>query len=269
VLRECIVNLARIKELLGQSLEPTAEPSGLDAAPALARGITAGLLLLGRNRAMEVMRRIGDHIATLLGPGNLARNDEYVDRLADAIVGIEYYMETLQAGRGDPWYMLDNAERCLVALDGIRGGVPAAPRVEPNRRPPPPAAKPAAVPQPVSREGRVAVDPELLMLFIEEAGEEIATIGRLFPLWAENAADRESLTRVRRAFHTLKGSGRVVGARRIGDFAWAVENLLNRVIDGTLERSSPMPRDASRVDRRVASARRRAGRNGIGSRGPR
>src|SRR5690606_22045368 len=39
---------------------------------------------------------------------------------------------------------------------------------------------------------------------------------------------------------TLKGSGRVVGARRIGDFAWAVENLLNRIIDGTLDRSSPM-----------------------------
>jgi chemosensory pili system protein ChpA (sensor histidine kinase/response regulator) len=32
----------------------------------------------------------------------------------------------------------------------------------------------------------------------------------------------------------------VVGARRIGDFAWSVENLLNRVIDGTLERSSAM-----------------------------
>jgi chemosensory pili system protein ChpA (sensor histidine kinase/response regulator) len=240
VLRECIVNLARIKELLGQSLEPTAEPVGLDAAPALARGITAGLLLLGRNRAMEVMRRIGDHVAALLGPGGLARSDEYVDRLADAIVGIEYYMETLQAGRGDPWYMLDNAERCLVALDGMRGGSPApAPRVEVKHAPPPPAAKP----EPALREGterRPAVDPELLALFIEEAGEEIATIGRLFPLWAENAADRESLTRVRRAFHTLKGSGRVVGARRIGDFAWAVENLLNRVIDGTLERSSPM-----------------------------
>ena len=32
----------------------------------------------------------------------------------------------------------------------------------------------------------------------------------------------------------------MVGARRIGDFAWAVENLLNRVIDGTLDRSGPM-----------------------------
>jgi len=240
VLRECIVNLARIKELLGHALDPTTDQAGLDAAPALARGITAGLLLLGRNRAMEVMRRIGEHVSALLGPGSLSRNDEYIDRLADAIVGIEYYMETLQAGRGDPWYMLDNAERCLVALDLMRGAIPSAPprAAEPKPAAAPPAAKPEPARDATGR--RPAVDPELLALFIEEAGEEIATIGRLFPLWAENPSDRESLTRVRRAFHTLKGSGRVVGARRIGDFAWSVENLLNRVIDGTLERSSAM-----------------------------
>jgi len=235
VLRECIVNLARIKELLGHALDPTSEQGGLEAAPALARGITAGLLLLGRNREMEVMRRIGEHVGALLDPGVLSRNDEYVDRLADAIVGIEYYMETLQAGRGDPWYMLDNAERCLVALDAMRAAVPAA------AAPAPPVVTPAAAaPRRDATERRPAVDPELLALFIEEAGEEIATIGRLYPLWAENPADRESLARVRRAFHTLKGSGRVVGARLIGDFAWSVENLLNRVIDGTLERSSGM-----------------------------
>ena len=137
VLRECIVNLARIKELLGQSLDPTADRAGLDAAPALARGITAGLLLLGRNRAMEVMRRIAEHVSAMLGPGSLSRNDEYIDRLADAIVGIEYYMETLQAGRADPWYMLDNAERCLGALDQTRAATPSA-------APQPAAAKPAA-----------------------------------------------------------------------------------------------------------------------------
>ncbi len=41
---------------------------------------------------------------------------EAVDRLADAIVAVEYYMETIQAGRADPWYMLDNAETCLRFL---------------------------------------------------------------------------------------------------------------------------------------------------------
>jgi chemosensory pili system protein ChpA (sensor histidine kinase/response regulator) len=247
VLRECIVNLARIKELLGQSLDPTADRAGLDAAPTLARGITAGLLLLGRNRAMEVMRRIAEHVAATLGPGSLSRNDEYIDRLADAIVGIEYYMETLQAGRGDPWYMLENAERCLAALDQTRAATPSAPApqpavAKPAARAPAPAAPTAAPARPARDETmrRPAVDPELLALFIEEAREEIATIGRLFPLWEENPSDRESLMRVRRAFHTLKGSGRVVGARRIGDFSWSIENLLNRLIDGTLERNSAM-----------------------------
>ena len=43
---------------------------------------------------------------------------------------------------------------------------------------------------------------------------------------------------MRRGFHTLKGSGRMVGASLIGEFAWSVENLLNRVINKTLD-SSP------------------------------
>ena len=51
------------------------------------------------------------------------------------------------------------------------------------------------------------------------------------------ADDREALTTVRRAFHTLKGSGRMVGARDLGEFAWSIENLLNRVLDNTLTRS--------------------------------
>ncbi|MGH8136205.1 MAG: Hpt domain-containing protein, partial [Steroidobacteraceae bacterium] len=219
VLRECIVNLARIKELVGQSLDPIADPVSADAAPALARGITAGLLLLGRNRAMEVMRRVGAHVAAILGPGVRPRSEEFIDRLADAIVGIEYYMETLQAGRGDPWYMLDNAERCLAVLDQmLEGGAPVLPAVL--------AAAPAPAAPAAAAASRPATDPELVALFIDEAGEEIATIGRLFPLWAENSSDRESLARVRRVFHTLKGSGRMVGAARIGDFAWSVENLL-------------------------------------------
>ena len=80
------------------------------------------------------------------------------------------------------------------------------------------------------------VDAELLAIFIEEAREEIERIRQLFPLWAENDGDRESLVRVRRAFHTLKGSGRMVGARRVSEFSWSVESMLNRVISQTLPR---------------------------------
>ena len=45
---------------------------------------------------------------------------------------------------------------------------------------------------------------------------------------------------MRRSYHTLKGSGRLVGARDLGEFAWAFENMLNRVIDKTIEASPVM-----------------------------
>src|SRR5690606_25164187 len=57
------------------------------------------------------------------------------------------------------------------------------------------------------------------------------------PRWEDNPQDQDALTGLRRSFHTLKGSGRMVGAHLIGEFAWSLENLLNRVISKTLVRS--------------------------------
>ena len=66
-------------------------------------------------------------------PGAPALPAGFLDRLADAIVSVEYYMETLQAGRSDPWYMLDNAQACVQALErssAVR--VPTVPPLEPS-----------------------------------------------------------------------------------------------------------------------------------------
>ncbi|MBK6596564.1 MAG: Hpt domain-containing protein [Proteobacteria bacterium] len=81
------------------------------------------------------------------------------------------------------------------------------------------------------------VDPDLLALYIEEAREEIAKIAQLLPQWDANPLAVDSLADVRRAFHTLKGSGRMVGALDMADFAWSIENLLNRILENTLSRS--------------------------------
>ncbi|MFQ5642643.1 MAG: Hpt domain-containing protein [Thiogranum sp.] len=78
------------------------------------------------------------------------------------------------------------------------------------------------------------VDEEILEIFIEEAEEELASINELLPVWISDGDNSEALSSMRRSWHTLKGSGRLVGALRIGEFAWAYENLLNRVIDGTV-----------------------------------
>ena len=81
----------------------------------------------------------------------------------------------------------------------------------------------------------VEIDEEIFEIFLEEAEEEYENISRLLPLWKSNPDDMASLKDMRRSFHTLKGSGRLVGANDLGEFAWAFENMLNRVIDKTIQ----------------------------------
>ena len=256
VLRECIVNMARIKEAITQSVGGTLDASGLDSWQDLMRGIEAGLLLLGKGRAVDIIEAITRQLKRVMQPGVHVLPPGFVDRLADAIVSIEYYMETLQAGRSDPWYMLDNAQSCVQALEQQQTPTPpSVPPLDPSAYartvqipvPAPPAARPdvaaveaaaptlaASAPKPAPP---VHSDPELMKLFIEEAREELARIQQYFPVWDQNPAERDALVTVRRSFHTLKGSGRMVGARDLGEFAWSIENLVNRVLDNTLTRS--------------------------------
>ncbi len=256
VMRESIINLARIKETFSQSMISQDNSHGVDSIPALIRGIKAGLLMLNKTRAMQIVEQIGNLIVlTLRGGGPKRLTQKETDRLADAIVSIEYYMETVKAGRNEPWYMLDNAEACLVVLRDLterlaREEETVEPTVKVKRAELDAIAEQQleaskrrsveAMPAPVVAIDSEHLDPELLELFIEEAKEEAASIKRNLPHWVEDATDMETLITVRRSFHTLKGSGRMVGAERIGEYCWAVENLLNKLINGTLQRTPPM-----------------------------
>ena len=77
-------------------------------------------------------------------------------------------------------------------------------------------------------------DPEILEIFLEEVGEVTDTIDEQLALWRADPENESALAEIRRAFHTLKGSGRIVGANVIGEMAWSVENMLNRLLDNTV-----------------------------------
>ena len=78
------------------------------------------------------------------------------------------------------------------------------------------------------------VDEDIREIFIEEVEEVVADLKDFLPIWQQDAQDLTPLTEVRRGFHTLKGSGRMVGAFSISEMAWSIENLLNRLLDKTL-----------------------------------
>src|SRR6188474_3568077 len=238
VMGECTVNLAKVKEAVIQLVENPADTRPLEQVRPQLRGIAAGLLMLDKAKAVTVVERVGNVIATRLAAGTKLK-PEYLERLGDAIVSVEYYLETVSAGRTDPWYMLDNAERCLDLLESLPIAKPAAPDA-PAARPSPPPPKKAAPPPSVMQVEEGRSDPEIVEVFIEEAKEEIASIQRNLPVWAEDRANSEALISTRRSFHTLKGSGRMVGAQLIGEFAWSIENLLNKIINQTLEPTTSM-----------------------------
>lgn len=82
-------------------------------------------------------------------------------------------------------------------------------------------------------------DAELLEIFIEEAREVLDSIAAGTAAARQAPHSQELLTALRRGFHTLKGSGRMVGLRDLGESAYAIEQVMNRWLsserDGTPE----------------------------------
>ncbi|HET7395498.1 MAG TPA: Hpt domain-containing protein [Gammaproteobacteria bacterium] len=298
VIRESIINLARVKEAIVEFVNDPSHATGLKPLPAHIREIQASLRFLHMDRVVMLLESLRQYIRVKLLTSNSVPAQNELDRMADAIVSIEFYLETVQQSRGNPLSMLDNAEACVAALgfpvgqeypddddEEIGTGVGSAsgvettvdlpgesivmsgpvemeeesitlqgPTDEPTQvmdksmflnapapaapEPAPKAAAPSATgPAIVQSED---VDPEIVEIFLEEAQEVMGALRENFPRWRSNPSDSEALTTVRRSFHTLKGSGRMVGARLIGEFAWAIENMLNRVIDQTVSASDEM-----------------------------
>ncbi|ENU24986.1 hypothetical protein F993_00376 [Acinetobacter proteolyticus] len=85
-------------------------------------------------------------------------------------------------------------------------------------------------------------DAEILEIFIEELDEIFVELEPLLVQWTEQPHQQDLLSDIRRHFHTLKGSGRMVGAKSSGELAWTVEDTLNRVIAGTIVLNSDIQR---------------------------
>ncbi|MEN9465533.1 MAG: hypothetical protein RL217_1714, partial [Pseudomonadota bacterium] len=101
---------------------------------------------------------------------------------------------------------------------------------------PPTPAAPAPL-MPVIEADDDLIDEEIIEIFLEEAEEVLEAIQGFWPVFKQDNNDKEALTTVRRSFHTLKGSGRMVKALVVGELAWSIENMFNRVLDNTISLS--------------------------------
>ena len=89
-----------------------------------------------------------------------------------------------------------------------------------------PAAAPA--PAPATAPATEEFDEEDIRdIFLEEAREVVQNAQAALATLAANPSDLAELTTLRRAFHTLKGSSRMVGLTEFGEAGWSMEQVLN------------------------------------------
>ena len=152
----------------------------------------------------------------------------------------------LAAGRGDDAAIKDRLVRRLTALaayvgasrqgyadlDALhaRAGLGAADTALAPQTEKPIDLKSAALPADVAE----SLDHEMLEVFLEEARDVLANVETALPLSRQDPQNTEHLTSLRRAFHTLKGSGRMVGLTHLGEAAWEIEQVFNRLVQEKL-----------------------------------
>ena len=142
--------------------------------------------------------------------------------------------EAALAGVPDiPVHVLQSAGAVQAEAEALAEEVPT--RLEPVHEQPTPGTAPEVAP-PATPEDNA--EDELTDIFLEESREVIANGNGQLQQLHEHLDDEGALTSLRRAFHTLKGSSRMVGLRDYGEAAWALEQVFNRQI-ADQHRASP------------------------------
>ena len=207
--------------------------SEIEDVPELLESIRGGLQIIPLPQAANLLGACSTYIRESLLATKAIPDWQQLDRLADAITSIEYYMERLSEGAHDNDRILKVAEESVAKL-----GFPtqitdedSVPVLSQHHVSDVATESPDAI-EKESDQG--LIDEEILEIFMEEASEVMDEIQIAMTQLKANADDQKALQNLRRAFHTLKGSGRLVGAKAISDIAWPVENLLNKHLDSSL-----------------------------------
>ncbi|MBN2692363.1 MAG: Hpt domain-containing protein, partial [Burkholderiaceae bacterium] len=131
---------------------------------------------------------------------------------------------------GIPAQLLEVEPRAEPAGAAASPVTEAEPEASGEELAPPAASFTAPEPAPAAAAQDDNAEDELTDIFLEEAREVIGNAEAQLQHLRESPEDDSALTSLRRGFHTLKGSSRMVGLREYGEAAWALEQAFNRQI---------------------------------------
>lgn len=264
VIKEGLQDFSDARQAILSYLENSEDKSLLELIVTRLDQVNGAMFMLPVQKLKHQIDAVRNYIEKVMLNAGVSPDADTQNDIADVVTSVEYYLESILEGRPDIEHSMSAGNASAERLDklteeyGIDAGKPeqaeettaeiseSAPETTTQETQPAPAAETAqAEPSSASveksstqEEARYQIisddaDEEILEIFIEEALEVLDTLNEQVPLWSKDHGNEDALVTVRRSFHTLKGSGRLIGAELIGEFAWNFESMLNRIIEKT------------------------------------
>jgi len=249
---EMLVNLQHVEQGLNAYFNGAIQREELSGLLKLLSQIRGGLHISSLDKAGQLLVSIQDEVRNFAQSKDAPKPAERY-ALADAMSALENYMQHLTHGQASDVSMLQKALNEIAGLQApvagtppappqvavpVAGAPPAPPQVAvpvAGTTPAPPqvaapvAGAPAAPPRTVTPAQRQQdEDQELIDIFLEEAQEVLGSMRDNLEICQLHPGSIDPLVTIRRGFHTLKGSGRMVGLTDLGEVAWCVERAMNK-----------------------------------------
>lgn len=258
LIQESRNTLKEIKEAILLYVGQGQDPSHLAGLPGLLHTVEGSVQMVPLDRLATVLSGLVRFLSE-----NSAPDIHSVETFADVLAAADYYLEHYELRSVDSDGLLDTMESGLESLfpadleselifqldDDSDEHVTELNEQEETEQVDP--ASEEAASQSDSNHDDEMIDDDIIEVFLEESEEVQATLNESWPAYKANSENNEALVVTRRAFHTLKGSGRMVGATQMGELSWAIENMLNRLLDGQIAQSDELMQLVEQVIHRL------------------
>ncbi|SFD64752.1 chemosensory pili system protein ChpA (sensor histidine kinase/response regulator) [Massilia yuzhufengensis] len=212
---EIKAGLRQVEKLLDDYYDNPGKREALAQAEPVLHQLQGALSILDQDQAVLAARHVAGEVRLLASSsGDVTAQSPVLHNIAQNIGALGFFTDLLaqnsEAAKGR--FTFDGDKRLLRELPFEF--VEAAPE-------PAPAGE-----APAAGQG-ATIESELLEIFILEAQEVLALVAEVIPQAEANPASQENLTLLRRAFHTLKGSSRMVSLERFAEGAAVIERVMN------------------------------------------
>lgn len=212
--QEILANLGQIEGILDRFFDEPTLRSDLPKLSSLFKQTAGAMAMFNLERANTLLTYCQQLVNKFLQPEYKIKPTEQV-RLADGLSSLGFYIEALSSAHPDNNKILEKAlalfshEQTLETVAPVSGTTAQSAVTHESKK---------------SRK----IDPELLNTFLAESDDVLREIEENLTICQDDPSNVTSLTTLRRGFHTLKGSGRMVALHDLSEVAWNMEQVMNR-----------------------------------------